>query len=561
MTAARLASLLLIGWWVLPLDTRAAADVEQWGIQQITLHSQGHYDNPFAAVTLECRFSLGTREIRVDGFYDGEHTWKARLMPDSVGHWTYRCASNDRDLNGRSGAFEVAPPSKGNHGPVRVHDTYHFAYADGAPYFPLGTTFYTWLQRGPQVQLRTLSSLGHAPFNKVRFMILPRGGSFGTEVSSPYLRRADGTPDFDRFDPTYFAQYEEGLRQLQALGLQADLILFHPYDRSPNGFSGLDPAHSDAYVRYVVARFAAFRNVWWTLTNEFDIYRVQKDWRHLGELVAATDPYRHLLGIHNCCFAFYDNSQPWITHVILQDITLQRHASGSRNDASLELDARRIGKPVMVDEYGYEGNRAMAWGSFGARDIVEMHWSLTMAGAYASHGETYVHTPGGDLVGDSPPRLGFLQHVLTAAPYTEMEPAPDSVKSADPSITALAKPGTYYLIHFGQPKERADWNLGVFGPGTPSRPLPVDAGKRAAFVPPAGPTVEVNMGAGVFEVSLIDTWNMKIYPLGYTPGSVQTFSSKMAPGVIRLVKVDRSPPDVPSGSIAELLSRFETDPN
>jgi len=392
-------------------------------------------------------------------------------------------------------------------------------------------------------------------------MILPRGGSFGTEVSSPYLLRADGKPDFDRFDPNYFAHYEEGLRQLQALGLQADLILFHPYDRSPNGFSSLDPTHSDAYVRYVVARFAAFRNVWWTLTNEFDIYRVQKDWRHLGEQVAGADPYRHLLGIHNCCFAFYDNSQPWITHVILQDITLQRHAGEPRNDASLALDARRIGKPVMVDEYGYEGNRAMAWGSFSARDIVEMHWSRTMAGSYASHGETYVHTPGGDLVGDSPPRLGFLRQVLTAAPYTEMEPASDSVKSADPSITALAKPGSYYLIHFGQPKERADWNLGVFGPGTPSRPVPLDPDKRAAFVPPAGPTVEVNMGVGVFEVSMIDTWNMKIYPLGYSPGSVQTFSSRMAPGVMRLVKVDHSPPDALSGSIAELLRRFETDPN
>lgn len=482
-------------------------------------------------------------------------------MPDSVGHWTYRCASNDRDLDGHSGAFDVAPPSEGNHGAVRVHDTYHFAYADGTPYFPLGTTFYTWLQRGPQVQLRTLNSLGHAPFNKVRFMVLPRGGSFGTEVSSPYLRRPDGKPDFDRFDPTYFARYEEGLRQLQALGVQADLILFHPYDRSPDGFSSLDPAHSDAYVRYVVARFAAFRNVWWTVTNEFDIYRVQKDWRHLGELVAGADPYRHLLGIHNCCFAFYDNSQSWITHVVLQDITLQRHATESGNNASLELDARRIGKPVMVDEYGYEGNRAMAWGSFSARDIVEMHWSITMAGAYASHGETYVHTPGGDLLGDSPPRLGFLQQVLTAAPYTEMEPVPDSVKSADPSITALAKPGTYYLIHFSQPKERADWNLGAFGPGTPSRPLPVDSVKRAAFVPPTGPTVTVDMGAGVFEVSLIDTWNMKIHSLGYTQGSVQAFSSKMAPAVIRLVKVGRSPPDAPSGSIAELLSRFETDPN
>jgi hypothetical protein len=25
-------------------------------------------------------------------------------------------------------------PSKGNHGPVRVHNTYHFAYADGTPF-------------------------------------------------------------------------------------------------------------------------------------------------------------------------------------------------------------------------------------------------------------------------------------------------------------------------------------------------------------------------------------------------------------------------------------------
>jgi hypothetical protein len=150
-----------------------------------------------------------------------------------------------------------------------------------------------------------------------------------------------------------------------------------------------------------VARFAAFRNVWWTMTNEFEIYRVQKDWRSLGELVAGADPYRHLLGIHNSAFAYYDNSQPWITHVILQDITPQRRATRSENVAARELDARRIGKPVMVDEYGYEGNRNMAWGSFGARDLVEMHWSLTMAGAYGTHGETYVHIPGGELVGDS----------------------------------------------------------------------------------------------------------------------------------------------------------------
>ena len=85
MTAARLASILLIGCWLLPLDTNASTDVEQWGIQQVTLHSKSHYDNPFAAVTLNCRFSSAGKEVRVAGFYDGEDTWKARLMPDSVG--------------------------------------------------------------------------------------------------------------------------------------------------------------------------------------------------------------------------------------------------------------------------------------------------------------------------------------------------------------------------------------------------------------------------------------------------------------------------------------------
>jgi hypothetical protein len=536
-----------------------AAQVEQWGVQEITLLSSRHYQNPFADVRLRCRFTSAGREVVVDGFYDGHQTWKARLMPDTPGHWTFTTVSNDAGLNGRSGSFDVDKPGAGNHGPVRVRNKYHFAYADGTPFFPLGTTFYDWLQRGPEVELRTLSTLGRSPFNKVRFMVLPFGGFSAQEVLFPYPQTGSGKFDFDRFEPEYFAHYEARLRDLQGLGIQADLILFHPYDRS-HGFSSLDTAHAEAYLRYVVARFAAFRNVWWTLTNEFEIYPVQKDWRHLGERVAGADPYGHLLGIHNCCFDYYDNSQPWITHVILQDITLQRRTGGPRNDASLELNAREIGKPVMVDEYGYEGNRATAWGSLSAREVVEMHWSITMAGAYGSHGESYVHIAGGVLVGDSPERLGFLKAVLTQAPYAEMEPASASVHSADPTVTALAKPGAYYLIHFAPPKEVATWNLGSFGPATPARPLPVDPGPIAAFVPGGGPMAEVNLGDGVFQVELIDPWNMKVYLLGYTSGP-QQFGSKIALGVVRLVKVDRPEPQAPFGTVAELMKRFEADPN
>jgi hypothetical protein len=39
---------------------------------------------------------------------------------------------------------------------------------------------------------------------------------------------------------------------------------------------------------------------------------------------------------------------------------------------------------------------------------------------------------------------------------------------AVPLITVLAKRGSY---HFAQTKEAAGWNIGFFGPATPSQPL------------------------------------------------------------------------------------------
>jgi hypothetical protein len=123
-----------------------------------------------------------------------------------------------------------------------------------------------------------------------------------------------------RFDPEFFAHYESRIRDLQALGIEADIILFHPYDKW--GLSTMDERHDEASLRYVVARFSAFRNIWWTLANEFDLFQKQKDWHHLGDLLAKIDPYGHQRGIHTSVLAFYDNLQSWITHVILQDVTL-----------------------------------------------------------------------------------------------------------------------------------------------------------------------------------------------------------------------------------------------
>lgn len=104
---------------------------------------------------------------------------------------------------------------------------------------------------------------------------------------------------------------------LEELGIEADLILFHAYDRW--GFSTMSPGRDDRYVKYVVARLASHRNLWWSLANEYDLLfrKTTEDWERFAGIVQANDPGSHLLSIHNCA-DFYDYSRPWVTHSSIQ---------------------------------------------------------------------------------------------------------------------------------------------------------------------------------------------------------------------------------------------------
>jgi hypothetical protein len=101
------------------------------------------------------------------------------------------------------------------------------------------------------------------------------------------------------------------------------LILFHPYDRW--GFATMDAATDDCYLRYVVARLAAYRNVWWSMANEYDLMpnKSMADWERFFRMVQEHDPYGHLRSVHNC-FAFYDHSKPWVTHQSIQHGDLEQ---------------------------------------------------------------------------------------------------------------------------------------------------------------------------------------------------------------------------------------------
>ena len=119
----------------------AGVKTEQWDIFELTL--KGPADgNPFVDVQLGAEFKQDEEVFRPQGFYDGDGIYKIRFMPNATDKWTYVTKSNCPALDGRKGSFTCTPATGKNHGPVRVHDTFKLAYADGTPYFSVGTTCY-----------------------------------------------------------------------------------------------------------------------------------------------------------------------------------------------------------------------------------------------------------------------------------------------------------------------------------------------------------------------------------------------------------------------------------
>src|SRR5205085_98784 len=153
------------------------------------------------------------------------------------------------------------------------------------------------------------------------------------------------------------------------LGIEADLILFHPYDEGHWGFDRMGAAADDRYARYVVARLAAYRNVWWSLANEFDFVKTKTDadWDRLLTVVKTADPYGHLLSIHNGTRLF-NQTDARLTHASIQNGS----AVAAAGRAVLFRDL--LNKPVVFDEVKYEGDLPQRWGNLSAREMVRRCW-------------------------------------------------------------------------------------------------------------------------------------------------------------------------------------------
>jgi hypothetical protein len=479
------------------ITSSAQQKVEQWDRFELSFkyHSPG---NSFKDVNLSAKFSNNDTSFTVQGFYDGDDTFKIRFMPQNEGVWNYVTASNKSDLNKKKGSFECIKASGNNHGMVKVSNIYSFKYSDGKQYYPFGTTAYAWIHMGQELQEITLNSLKKSGFNKVRMCVFPKNFELVKEEPElyPFLIKStsidkDGKEvkvwDFDNFNPVFFRHLEKRVDDLNKLGIEADLIIFHPYDNGRWGFDRMTNDVNIRYIKYLTARLSSFRNVWWSMANEYNLIRSKSlsDWDLFIKTVAASDPYRHLCSIHGSTAAYYDYWRPELTHVSVQDEGPVMNPGGAAPIRNIYK------KPVIFDEVGYEGNLTARWGRYSGEEMTYLIWNGIIGGTYVTHGETFMHkddkdtifwAKGGPLKGSSWQRIAFLRKV--------MEEGPGPLQPSDVSRdmkTSSAGAG-YYIVYFG--KEMSDsWIFNL--PRSNARFGPPSPGKR-------------------YKVDIIDTWDMTI---------------------------------------------------
>lgn len=362
----------------------------------------------WAQIDLRAEFTCGDTVKTVKGFYDGEGRYIIRFLPETVGEWHWKVTGA---VNAEG--TEICEAAENARGLVKAVDT-HFEYEDGMLFIPFGTTVYALAHQDDALVEQTLETLKNAPFNKVRMCVFPKHYDYNHNEPPCYAfeKNADGSWDVNRPCIAFWHRFEKILKQIADMGIQIDLILFHPYDRW--GFSELALQDNLIYLDYLLRRLSAFSNIWWSLANEYDLNMKKSlaDWQEIEEYVAGNDPFHHLLSNHNC-MCFWDSTRKNITHASLQ----------TKGLSEIPRWIREYQKPVIIDECCYEGNLPHFWGSISGQEMVRRFWRCYASGAYCTHGETFLSDDeilwwarGGVLKGESPKRIAFLRQIMENLP-------------------------------------------------------------------------------------------------------------------------------------------------
>jgi hypothetical protein len=241
----------------------------------------GHsYTNPYVAITLQVEFrSPHFKTYLMPAFWDGTRNQMiVRFTPTESGQWIYRATSNVSAFDGQQGTFNAAPSD--SPGFVNVANVHHWATDNKQPHLWMGFIADRFAFGSAAEFEQQLNTASQNKFTHFRGSILGNFADRATVFRGP-----------DQPNAAYFDELDHRLAEIHKRGITADLMLA----ADPDCITALFPDWQarERFIRYVVARYAAF-NITWQGLEEFEDFGIGRALlKELGLDLKKLDPYQH----------------------------------------------------------------------------------------------------------------------------------------------------------------------------------------------------------------------------------------------------------------------------
>lgn len=279
------------------------------------------YDNPLQDTSLQVTILSPSGSARtIDGFWDGDTTWRARFLADEQGTWSYTTTCSDpanTGLHSQSGTLVYEAPAPATrfeqHGPLRVSDNRRYlVHADGTPFLWLGDTAWNGPLRATSaewefyLQERVRQGFTAVQWVTTQWRTAPDGDREGQMAFTGHERI--------QVNPSFFQRLDAMQDAINRAGLLSIPVLLWAIKGDENPGYTLPEDQAILLERYMVARWQA-NDVVWILNGDGDYRGANAErWRRIGQAVFGDAPHApvvlHPGGMHWVLEEF--RNEPWL---------------------------------------------------------------------------------------------------------------------------------------------------------------------------------------------------------------------------------------------------------
>ena len=238
------------------------------------------HPNPYATVTLQIEFrSPHFKTYLMPAFWDASRgKLIVRFTPTEAGQWTYKVTSNISAFDGKEGTFNAAASDAP--GFVNVANVHHWATDNKKPHLWMGYIADRFAFESAAEFDQQLNEAAQNKFNHFRGSILGNAKDRALVYLGP-----------DRPNPAYFDELDRRIAEIHKRGITTDLMLAS----DPGDITALFPDGQarERFIRYLVARYAAFNITWQGLEEFEDFADGRALLKELGLDLKKLDPYQH----------------------------------------------------------------------------------------------------------------------------------------------------------------------------------------------------------------------------------------------------------------------------